>query len=190
MNTSVFILAAILLAVYYSIVAVVSKILKQTAVFPKAVDIVGRRRQLWSTTRASIRHIFGGIDTLLEGYETVILFSFYFLQVNHTTRTFLTMPPAPQNDLVHCSYTSTLIYCMYASVTDESLESMHVMASPTLSTILMPARSSFCPSSTCRGSRLDPTPSCLLTECGRNVTHSSICPWVLNTRQRFISSST
>lgn len=71
MNTSVLILSAILLAVYYSIVLVGSKAFKRTALFPTNVDIVGPRKQLWSITRASMRQIFGAIDTLLEGYQNV-----------------------------------------------------------------------------------------------------------------------
>ncbi|KAL1873165.1 hypothetical protein Daus18300_003984 [Diaporthe australafricana] len=92
MNTSVLVLAAILLAVYYSIVLVGSRVLKQTALFPKAVDIVGPRKQLWSITRASMRQVFGGIDTLLEGYQNYARHGKPYIVYDPSTRQELLLP--------------------------------------------------------------------------------------------------
>lgn len=143
MNTFILILTAVSLAFYYIIVTVLPRPFKQTALFPSAVDVVGPRKQLWSVTRASIRQILGGIDTLLDGYQKVRWLEFYsvHLYLIYTVYASSAIPRAAQERrtnnstraralqdrhlgqavLAHCSYTSTLsIVCVPMMLTTSS----------------------------------------------------------------------
>ncbi|KUI64054.1 Fumitremorgin C monooxygenase [Cytospora mali] len=65
------VLTGVLLPVltYYGIVKLLGNLRASSIQFPEDIDVVGPRKEFLSVARASLRQIFGGISTLLEGYQ-------------------------------------------------------------------------------------------------------------------------
>lgn len=57
------------LLTYYGMVRLLGNLGTTSIQFPKDIDVVGPRKEVLSVARASLRQIFGGISTLLEGYQ-------------------------------------------------------------------------------------------------------------------------
>lgn len=63
--------ALVLLSIAYAFGTAVMRTQKHSPSFLHSVPVVGLRKQAFSITRASLRQLFGGITTLLEGYSQV-----------------------------------------------------------------------------------------------------------------------
>lgn len=71
MNIFIAVFSGVLLLTYYGMVTLLGKLGTSSIQFSEDIDVVGPRKEFLSVARASLRQIFGGISTLLEGYQKV-----------------------------------------------------------------------------------------------------------------------